>query len=85
MGWYLNGICYDPYCRPMTVPCNIIVSDVTDGSLITTSTSSGNGEFSILIDSVLQDTYIVTFYKAGDYGIDSNIAGAIFLTTISGA
>lgn len=81
---YLEGYCYDQYSRLMTEPCRVIVSDVSDGSFVTSSTSSGSGYFNIPVTSNNR-TFVVTYYKEGIYGLDNNIAGASFMTTTSGS
>jgi len=80
---YLSGTVYDKYGRPMAEPCSIIVSD-TDGDFVTAATSSGNGVFNIGVPAPFDEHFIVTFYKQGNYGLDHNIAGAMFMTPVSG-
>lgn len=80
---YLTGTCYDKYGFQMEEACNIIVSEL-NGSFVTTTTSSGNGDFNITVSGSIGDKYIVTFYKTGDYGLDNDISGACFMTTVSG-
>jgi len=80
---YLSGTVYDKYGRPMEEPCNIIVSD-TDGDFVVAATSSSNGVFNVGVPAPFDEHFIVTFYKQGNYGLDHNIAGAMFMTPVSG-
>jgi hypothetical protein len=83
---YVSATLYDKYGFVMTEPCNVIVSDL-DGNLIATGVSNTSGRFVIPVglSATQSERAVVTFYHAGNYGLDSEIAGAAFMVpTISG-
>lgn len=84
---YVNGICTDRYGLPMNVVCNINVFDSsTDGIIGTGSSVSGTGLFSIEIHGKAAGEQVLVVYDyMGTYGDLYNLAGAEYMTTVSGS
>jgi hypothetical protein len=80
---YLIGTAYDKYGHQIEGISKVIVSDL-DGQFVDFTETSEDGTFNIGVPAPPEEKFIVTFYKEGDYRLDSDIAGAVFMTPVSG-
>jgi len=78
----ISGTVHDKYSRLLTEPCNVIVSDL-DGEFVVSDVTDANGHFEIGVPASPDERFVVTFYKPGRYGLDYDVAGAMFMTPVA--
>jgi hypothetical protein len=83
---YVEGQCTDRYGVPMSTACDVIVMDDDTYEVLGYGLSvSGTGRFSVEVTGTAAGSDVLVAYSyRGNYGSVSDLAGAEFMTTVSG-
>jgi hypothetical protein len=83
---YVEGQCTDRYGVPMSTACDVVVLDDDTYEVLGYGLSvSGTGRFSVEVTGTAAGSdVLVTYSYRGNYGSVSDLAGAEFMTTVSG-